>query len=45
MNNTEKVSINEKDIINYGGIKITKTRKKVNYTYDIKTLLEEIKGA
>ena len=43
MNNTEKVSINEKDIINYGGIKITKARKKVNYTYDIKTLLKEIK--
>ena len=44
MNNTKKVSINEQDIIDYGGIKISKTKKKVNYIYDIGLLLKEIKG-
>ena len=44
MKNTNKVSINEKDIIENGGIKIQKKKKIKNYTYDIDLLLKEIKG-
>jgi len=41
--NTDKQSINEKDIIEYNGKKIFSIKKKVNYKYDIEDLLERIK--
>lgn len=44
MNNTNKVSINEKDIIQHNGIVIQKRKKIKNYSYDIELLLKEIKG-
>lgn len=39
---SDKKSINEKDIIKYKGILIDKTKKKVNYMYNIQKLLEDI---
>ena len=39
---TNKKSINEKDMIQYGAIRIANTIKKVHYKYDLTTLLEEI---
>lgn len=39
---TEKGSINEKDILDYGGILIPQTLKKVTYDYDIANLLSKI---
>lgn len=41
---SNKKSINEKDIIKYKGIKVDKTIKKVKYIYDIHKLLIEIAG-
>lgn len=35
---TEKSSINEKDIIDFGGILVNSTKLKVNYRYDIESL-------
>jgi len=42
LNNVNKKSINEKDILEYGGFIIEKKIKKVNYTYDIKNMIENI---
>lgn len=39
---TDKKSINEKNIITFGGIKIDKRIKKVNYSYDVVSLLNKI---
>lgn len=41
-NNNDKKSINEKDVISYGGILIKKNKKKVNYKYDIIDILNEV---
>lgn len=41
-NNNDKKSINEKDVINYGGILIKKNKKKVNYKYDIIDILNGV---
>ena len=41
---SNKKSINERDIIKYKGIKVDKTIKKVKYIYDIHKLLIEIAG-
>lgn len=38
---TEKKSINEKDIITYGGIVIPSKKLKTNYRYDLSNLWEE----
>lgn len=40
--NTDKKSINEKDVIKYKGIIISKSKKRTRYTYDIKKLLTDI---
>jgi penicillin-binding protein-related factor A (putative recombinase) len=42
LSETTKKSINEKDVIEYGGILVDKTKKKVKYTYNIKELLNRI---
>lgn len=42
ISNTEKKSINEKDVKAYNGIVIDKYKKKINYTYDIDKLLNSI---
>ena len=44
MRNEEKKSINEKDIIKYKGIIISKSKKRTRYIYDIKKLLTDIIG-
>lgn len=41
-NVTDKRSINEKDVINYKGIKINKTLKRTRFSYDIESLLKNI---
>lgn len=38
----EKKSINQKDIIKYKGIEVDKKLKKVNYSYNVKGLLDSI---
>ena len=43
-NGTEKKSINEKDVIEFGGIKIRSQIKKINYKYYIGELLEKIQS-
>jgi len=40
--NTIKKSINEKDIIEYGGVLIGQRKKKVRYSYDIDKMIEDI---
>ena len=37
-----KISINEKDIVKYGGIIINQKLKKVNYHYFVKELLDKL---
>lgn len=41
---SDKKSINEKDVITYNGLLVDKVKKKVNYKYDVLKLLETIKG-
>ena len=40
--NTIKKSINEKDVIEHGGILIGQRKKKVRYSYDIDKMIEDI---
>jgi recombination protein U len=40
---TEKKSINEKDVIEYGGLLVPQTLKKVRYKYDIDKMIEMIR--
>lgn len=42
LKDSNKKSINKKDVITYGGIAIDKTLKKVNYKYNIKEALNAI---
>jgi recombination protein U len=42
LNATDKKSINEKDVIEYGGIIIQKQKKKIHYKYDVLGLLSRI---
>lgn len=44
LENSNKKSINEKDIIEYKGILVTKVIKRVKYIYNIKELLNKIVG-
>lgn len=41
-NSTTKKSINESDIIEYNGIKVSQQLKKVNYSYDMDELIQAI---
>lgn len=41
-NNTDKKSINEKDIVEHGAILVNQKLKRTKYGYHIKTLLEDI---
>jgi len=38
----EKKSINENDVINFGGVKINKRKKKIHYVYEVLELLKVI---
>ena len=42
VDSTEKKSINEKDIVDLGGILINQKLKKVNYSYDIEHMISDI---
>jgi recombination protein U len=42
LNDTNKKSINENDIMQFNGLTIDKKLKKVNYTYDIAKLINDI---
>lgn len=42
INNSNKKSINEKDVIEYNGILINKHIKRTNYIYDVEKLLNDI---
>ena len=44
LNNTDKKSLNEKDIIAYNGILLIATKKRVRYTYDLSFLWNKEKG-
>lgn len=43
LSNSTKKSINEKEVVDFGGIMIKRTLKKVHYSYDIYDLLLKIK--
>lgn len=40
--NTNKMSINEKDVIEYNGLLIQKNKMKVRFRYDIQTMLDTL---
>lgn len=42
LSETDKKSINEKDIIKYKGIMVSKIKKKVNFSYNLQELLQKI---
>lgn len=42
--NTIKKSINENDVIEFGGILIGQRKKKVRYSYDVDKMIEDIKN-
>ena len=42
LSETDKKSINEKDIIKYKGIMVSKMKKKVNFSYNLRELLQKI---
>ena len=42
LSETDKKSINEKDIIKYKGIVVSKTKKKVNFSYNLQELVQRI---
>jgi len=43
MNKTTKVSINEKDIIQYGAVEVEGNLKRTRYQYNINRMIEDIK--